>query len=149
MIWLIIIVRVLNYYHVMHLYRCKKKICTTQNLRSTAHGSPKPAFIMRRGPFWSAWYFQMRSPIPPSSTLWWKEQTITAREQRVWVVGGQMGKWVDWPENGDGENRGHEMRYGYTGSKIGQKIYSGFMQWREWRYDLKLGNKTRWANVNL
>jgi len=33
------------------LYRYATKMCTTQNLRSTAHGPPMAAYLMRREPF--------------------------------------------------------------------------------------------------
>jgi len=37
----LIATNLLDYYHIMHLYRNTAKICTTQNLvRPTAHGPP-------------------------------------------------------------------------------------------------------------
>jgi len=61
-IWLVIITRVLNYYHIgglMHLYRYTTKICTIQNLRSTLHGLTTKCGA---GHFWPAGCFQMRRP---------------------------------------------------------------------------------------
>src|SRR6218665_3830631 len=71
------ITRVLNYYHIIHLYHYTTKICTnpnpnpsfpyaidncmpkssTQNLRLTLHGPP---IYCSTGHFWSTRYFKMR-----------------------------------------------------------------------------------------
>ena len=54
---LVIITRVLNYYHIMHLYRS-----TTRNMHYTKPGvdCAWPAYLMRHKLFWPTWYFQMR-----------------------------------------------------------------------------------------
>jgi len=46
--------------HLYHFIVMRQKLCTTQNLRSTAHGSPTKCVA---GHFWPAWYFQKACAI--------------------------------------------------------------------------------------